>query len=54
MACGSAGAATPAHRRVVARFFAAANPRKLPVLAVTREPRDGNPAPTLPDVLRSR
>ena len=42
------------HRRVVARFFAAANPRKLPVLAVTREPRDGNPAPTLSDVLRSR
>jgi anti-sigma-K factor RskA len=50
----SAGTFHPDSRgRVVARFFAAANPRKLPVLAVTREPRDGNPAPTLPDVLRS-
>jgi Anti-sigma-K factor rskA, C-terminal/Putative zinc-finger len=39
--------------RVVARFFAAANPRKLPVIAVTREPRDGDPAATMPDVLRS-
>jgi anti-sigma-K factor RskA len=51
----SAGTFHPDSRgRVAARFFAAANPRKLPVLAVTREPRDGNPAPTLPDVLRSR
>jgi anti-sigma-K factor RskA len=50
----SAGTFHPDSRgRVIARFFAAANPRKLPVLAVTREPRDGNPAPTLPDVLRS-
>ncbi len=51
----SAGTFHPDSRgRVVARFFAAANPRKLPVIAVTREPRDGNPAATLPDVLRSR
>jgi anti-sigma factor RsiW len=50
----SAGTFHPDSRgRVVARFFAAANPRKLPVIAVTREPRDGNPAATLPDVLRS-
>jgi hypothetical protein len=50
----SAGTFHPdSHGRVVARFFAAANPRKLPVIAVTREPRDGNPAATLPDVLRS-
>ena len=50
----SAGTFHPDSRgRVVARFFAAANPRKLPVIAITREPRDGNPAATLPDVLRS-
>jgi anti-sigma-K factor RskA/putative zinc finger protein len=50
----SAGTFHPDSRgRVVARFFAAANPRKLPVIAVTREARDGNPAATLPDVLRS-
>jgi hypothetical protein len=50
----SAGTFHPDSRgRVVARFFAAANPRKLPVIAITREPRDGSPAATLPDVLRS-
>lgn len=50
----SAGTFHPDSRgRVTARFLAAADPRKLPVLAVTREPRDGDPAPTTPDVLRS-
>jgi hypothetical protein len=50
----SAGTFHPDSRgRVVARFFAAANPRKLPVIAVTREPRDGDPAATMPDILRS-
>ena len=50
----SAGTFHPDSRgRVVARFFAAANPRKLPVIAVTREPRDGDPAATMPDVVRS-
>lgn len=38
---------------VDALFFAAADPEKLPVLAVTREQRDGDARPTLPDVLRS-
>jgi anti-sigma-K factor RskA len=50
----SAGTFHPDSRgRIVARFLAAANPRKLRVLAITREPRDGNPAATAPDVLRS-
>ncbi len=34
-------------------FSAAVDPAKYPVLAVTREKGDGNPAPTFPDVLRS-
>lgn len=36
------------------RFAAAADPAKYPVLAVTSEKGDGDPAPTLPDVLRSQ
>jgi len=36
------------------RFAAAVDPAKYPVLAVTVEKGDGDPAPTLPDVLRSR
>ena len=36
------------------RFTAAVDPAKYPVLAVTVEKGDGDPAPTLPDVLRSR
>jgi len=35
------------------RFAAAVDPAKYPVLAVTVEKGDGDPAPTLPDVLRS-
>ena len=35
------------------RFAAAVDPSKYPVLAVTSEKGDGDPAPTLPDVLRS-
>lgn len=34
-------------------LFAAADPAKLPVLAVTREDRSGPASPTLPDLLRS-
>jgi Anti-sigma-K factor rskA, C-terminal len=49
----SAGTFHPDSRgRVVARFLSAANPSELPVLAVTRESRDGDPAATAPDVLR--
>ena len=36
------------------RFAAAADPAKYRQLAVTAEPGDGDPAPTGPDVLRSR
>lgn len=35
-------------------FAAAVDPAKYPVLAVTAEPGDGSPAPTLPDVMRSQ
>jgi anti-sigma-K factor RskA len=35
------------------RFAAAVDPAKYPVLSVTAEPGDGNPAPTGPEVLRS-
>lgn len=34
-------------------FAAAVDPKKYPVLAVTEERGDGDPAPTFPDVLRS-
>ena len=36
------------------RLAAAAVPSDYPVLSVTREPRDGDPRPTGPEVLRSR
>jgi anti-sigma-K factor RskA len=36
------------------RFTAAVDPARYPRLAVTAEPGDGNPAPTTPDVLRSK
>jgi anti-sigma-K factor RskA len=36
------------------RFAAAVDPAKYPVLSVTAEPGDGNPAPTGTEVLRSR
>jgi anti-sigma-K factor RskA len=36
------------------RFAAAVDPAKYPVLSVTAEPGDGNPARTGPEVLRSR
>jgi anti-sigma-K factor RskA len=36
------------------RFAAAVDPKKYPVLSVTAEPGDGNPAWTGPEVLRSR
>jgi anti-sigma-K factor RskA len=35
------------------RFAAAVDPAKFPVLSVTAEPGEGNPAPTGPEVLRS-
>jgi hypothetical protein len=34
-------------------FAAAVDPAKYPVLSVTAEPRDGDPEPTRPEVLRS-
>jgi hypothetical protein len=34
-------------------FAAAVDPKKYPVLAVTKEAGDGDPSPTFPDVLRS-
>ncbi|CAN5536298.1 hypothetical protein BH20ACT19_BH20ACT19_03680 [soil metagenome] len=36
------------------RYAAAVDPAKYPVLAVTAEQGDGDPVPTLPDVLRSK
>jgi anti-sigma-K factor RskA len=42
------------HGRSHVRFAAAVDPAKYPVLSVTAEPGDGNPAPTGPEVLRSR
>jgi len=51
----SAGTFHPdAEERVDVILHAAADPAKLPILAVTREPRDGDGAPTAPDVLVSR
>ncbi|HET9287844.1 MAG TPA: anti-sigma factor, partial [Gaiella sp.] len=37
-----------------ARFTAAVDPARFPVLSVTAEPGDGDPRPTGPEVLRSR
>lgn len=40
--------------RTAVRLAAAAVPRNYPVLSVTREPRNGDPRATGPEVLRSR
>lgn len=50
----SAGTFHPdAQGRTDVTFHAAVDPAKYPVVAVTEEPGDGDPAPTRPDVLRS-
>lgn len=51
----SAGTFHPDERgRTSVRLAAAAVPRDYPVLSLTREPRDGDPRRTGPEVLRSR